>query len=66
MQRSRQNPIDDDIYFRSLSEVAALMGVTRQRIQKIEADAISKLQKKTGCSRQQIILNLALAAEYSN
>jgi DNA-directed RNA polymerase specialized sigma subunit len=59
-------PIDDEIYFRSLSEVAALMGVTRQRVQRIEADAIGKIQKKTGCSRRQVVFNLALAAEFSH
>ena len=63
--KNRTQPIDDDLYYRSLAEVGAIMGVTRERIRQIEADAINKLQKKTGCSnRQEVIFNLALAAEY--
>ena len=63
--KNRIAQIDDEIYFRSLSEVAGLLGVTRQRVQQVEAVALSKMQKKTACSRQQVILNLCIAAEYA-
>lgn len=53
---------EDSIYYRSLSQVAEEIGVSRQRVQFLEASGISKLKRKWHCSDKEVLYRLAYCA----